>query len=176
MSTPQLRAFLDANILIRGVTLPRFPYEILRHAAHGDFIPVVSPLVLTGARLYVREFFPQCQTDLELALGLLRCELVANPSLEEIAAYPGLMRDVKDIPVAVAAIQARVDCLVSTDLDFVAKDDSTSQLRRFLRPIQPGSFLRDVMGWTSEALSAIEYRRWTDIQNAFWRPRHGRAS
>lgn len=109
VSQPQLRAFLDANILIRGVTLPRFPYEILRHTAHGDFIPVVSPLVLTGARLYVRELFPQYQTDLELALGLLRCELVTNPSLEEIAAYPGLMRDVKDIPVAVAAIQARVD-------------------------------------------------------------------
>jgi hypothetical protein len=34
----RLRVFLDANILIRGITLPRFPCEVLRHAAKGDFI------------------------------------------------------------------------------------------------------------------------------------------
>lgn len=46
-----LRVFLDANVLIRGVTLPRFPYEVLRHASLGDFVMVVSPLVLESVRL-----------------------------------------------------------------------------------------------------------------------------
>jgi hypothetical protein len=53
-----LRVFLDANILIRGITLPRFPYEVLRHAAKGDFIPILSPIVLDSARWYVQELFP----------------------------------------------------------------------------------------------------------------------
>jgi predicted nucleic acid-binding protein len=43
----KLRVFLDANILIRGITLPRFPYEVLRHAAQGQFIPVFSATVLS---------------------------------------------------------------------------------------------------------------------------------
>ena len=34
--TRPLRVFLDANILIRGITFPRFPYEVLRHAAHPN--------------------------------------------------------------------------------------------------------------------------------------------
>ncbi len=48
---PKPRVFLDANILIRGVTLPRFPYEILRHADRGDFMAVFSPLASSEARL-----------------------------------------------------------------------------------------------------------------------------
>jgi predicted nucleic acid-binding protein len=160
--------FLDANILIRGVTLPRFPYEILRHADRGDFRPVFSPLVLTGARLYVGGLFPDHQADLELVLALLKHELVPDPSAEEVAAHPGLVRDAKDIPVALAAIRAGVDCLVSTDHDFTALDDTTAELRRHIKPMQPGSFLREVMGWTSEELSAIERRRWADLGVAFW--------
>jgi hypothetical protein len=31
------RVFLDANVLIRGVTFPRFPYEVLQHAARKRF-------------------------------------------------------------------------------------------------------------------------------------------
>lgn len=174
----KLRVFLDANILIRGVTLPRFPYEVLRHAAKGDFIPVFSPMVLDSARLYVRELFPDYQEALEVLLALLKHELVPDPSPEEVAAHANLMRDEKDIPVALAAIQANVDYLVSpalsraevTDRD-TDVDDTTAELRRHLKPIRVGSFLREIMGWTSEALSAIERQRWSDLERPFWEER-----
>ena len=167
----KLRVFLDANILIRGITLPRFPYEVLRHAARGDFIPVFSPMVLDSARLYVRELFPDYQEALEVLLALLEHELVPDPSPEEVAAHANLMRDEKDIPVALAAIQANVDYLVSTDRDFTDVDDTTAELRRHLKPIRVGSFLREIMGRTSEALSAIERRRWSDLERPFWEER-----
>lgn len=149
----KLRVFLDANILIRGITLPRFPYEVLRHAAKGDFIPVFSPMVLDSARLYVRELFPDYQEALEVLLALLSHELVPDPSPEEVAAHANLMRDAKDIPVALAAIQAQVNYLVSlvlsvaevTDRDFTDVDDTTAALRRHLKPIRVGSFLREIM-------------------------------
>ena len=173
----KLRCFLDANILIRGITWPRFPYEVLRHADRDDFTPVFSPLVLASARRYVKELFSSHVTDLELLLSLLEYELVFNPSPEEVVAHAGLVRDAQDIPVALAAIQAGVDYLVSTDQDFTAGDDTTVELRRHLKPIQPGSFLREVMGWTSEELSAIERRRWTDLAQPFWvRGRIGKQS
>ena len=74
----------------------------------------------------------------------------------------------KDIPVALAAIQAQVDYLVSTDRDFTDVDDTTMELRKHLTPIKVGTFLRDVMGWTSQSLSAIERRRWSDLEQPFW--------
>ena len=164
----KMRVFLDANILIRGVTLPRFPYEVLRHAARGDFIPVFSPLVLDSVRLYVQRLFPHCCDALEALLGLLHYELAIDPAPDVVAAHRNLVRDAKDVPVALSAIQAEVDYLVSTDRDFVDEDDTTAELRRYLRPIQPGSFLREIMGWSSEALSAVERRRWTDLERPFW--------
>ena len=94
----RLRVFLDANILIRGITLPRFPYEVLRHAAKGDFIPVLSPMVLDSARWYVQGLFPDYREVLEVLLTLLDGVLVTDPSPEDVAAHTGLVRDAKDIP------------------------------------------------------------------------------
>jgi hypothetical protein len=38
--TQKPRVFLDANVLIRGVTFPRFPYEVLRHAATKEMVAI----------------------------------------------------------------------------------------------------------------------------------------
>jgi predicted nucleic acid-binding protein len=111
----RLRVFLDANILIRGITLPRFPYEVLRHAAKGDFFPIFSPMVLDSARWYVQELFPEHREALGALLDLLDYELVPDPAPDDVAAHADLVRDAKDIPVALAAIQAGADYLVSTD-------------------------------------------------------------
>jgi predicted nucleic acid-binding protein len=51
--------FVDANILIRGVTFPRYPYEVLRLAAQHKLILVLSPSVLSDARHYIAELFPE---------------------------------------------------------------------------------------------------------------------
>ena len=55
----RLRVFADANVLIRGVTFPRYPYEILRLAARHKIVLVLSPLVLDDARRYLAELFPE---------------------------------------------------------------------------------------------------------------------
>jgi len=49
--TQKPRALLDANVLIRGVTFPRFPYEALRHAAQEEIAAIISPLVPGSVRL-----------------------------------------------------------------------------------------------------------------------------
>jgi len=169
MTTRKPRVFLDANILIRGITLPRFPYEVLRHAAQGDLIPIFSPIVLDSARLYVRKLFPEHLEALDRLLELLDYELAPDPQPNEVAAHAGLVRDAKDVPVALSAIQSKADYLVSTDRDFTDVDETTMELRLYLEPIRVGSFLREVMGWTSQALSAIERRRWSDLEKPFWR-------
>ena len=166
--TQKPRVFLDANVLIRGVTFPRFPYEVLRHAARKEIVAVVCPMVLDSARLYVSERFPDHQGALEALLELLDLEVTPDPPLEEVTAHAALVRDLKDIPVALAAIRAEAEYLVSTDRDFTDVDDTTAELRRHLKPISVGAFLHEVMGWSHESLSAVERRRWSDLDRPFW--------
>ena len=169
MAAKRARAFLDANVLIRGVTFPRFPYEVLRHAARGDFVAILSPLVVDSARLYVARLFPEHLDDLEVLLSVMPYERVPDPPPEEVAAHARLVRDPKDVPVALAAIRAGAEYLVSTDRDFTDEDETTAELRRYIRPIKVGTFLREVMGWTSEELTAIERRCWLHLDVPFWK-------
>lgn len=75
-----------------------------------------------------------------------------------------LVRDKKDIPIALSAINARVDYLVSDDKDLTAKDKTTEELRQFVKPMICGTFLKEVMGWTSEDLEKVRRRKWQDIR------------
>jgi len=68
-----------------------------------------------------------------------------------------------DVAIALAAIGAGVDYIVSEDKDLTTQDDSTAELRRHLKVLLSGTFLREVMGWTSEDLEAIRHRKWNDI-------------
>jgi predicted nucleic acid-binding protein len=74
-----------------------------------------------------------------------------------------LVRDESDIPIALAAINAGVDYLVSEDKDFTARNETTAELYEQLEVLLSGTFLRQVMGWTSKELEEIRYREWSDL-------------
>ena len=163
-----MRVFLDANVLNRGTTSPHLPYELLLHAIRGHFTPVVSPLILLTARYYIRRTFPQDMRHFEVLLATMPLEVVAEPSALEVAQAAGLVRDADDVPIALAAIKAGVDCLVSTDPDLTDQDASTACLRAQLRVMRVGDFLRLEMGRSSAELAAIGKRTWRDIAGPRW--------
>ncbi len=156
---------IDANILVAGIAWPRFPYEVLQHAAKGDFHFILSETVIEEARYSIVKVKPSAINTgaLERYLKATKYELVPAPSEEDITAHKGLVRDPDDIHVALAAIAAKVDFLITQDSDFIAEDDSTKNVRELLNMIVPGAFLRHHMGWTSEQLEAIRTRTWFDV-------------
>ena len=156
--------FIDANILIRGLTLPRFPYEILRAGALGQIRLVTSSTTLAKARYYIETKFPPHLERFERFLATGIVAVVEDPPEEGIRTHAALVRDADDIPVALAAIQARATYLVSTDLDLTVVDRSTEALRRQITPIRPGDFLKNVLGWTSAELDRIERRTWDALE------------
>lgn len=87
-----------------------------------------------------------------------------TPTEEEITAHPGLVRDAKDIHVALSAINAQVDFLVTQDRDFTDPGETTKEVQKRLTIRLPGTFLREQMGWTSEELEAIRGRTWKDME------------
>lgn len=148
------RVFVDTNILIRGLTLPRFPYEVL----------ITSVSILTKARHYIATRFPAHLERFEQFLGAGVFTVVDDPLDEVVQKNLDLVRDTDDVPVALAAIRVRARYLVSTDPDLTVEDASTANLRRQITPIRPGDFLKEVLDWTSEELSRIERRTWEALQ------------
>lgn len=155
---------VDANILIAGSVWPRWSYEVLQHALRGDFRLVLCEYILRQARTHIRKRFPSYIDQFDDLLGACRFELVGDPTREQVARHNGLVRDPSDIPVALAAIQSGVDYLVSEDKDLTAWDESTARLRQEINVMISGTFLREVMGWSSEDLERIRHRTWRDIQ------------
>jgi len=157
------RVFVDANTLLAGSAFPRWPCEVLEHALEGDFDLVLSPLVIRQAREHLQILFPQHLARFEDFLRQTEYELVPDPKPEQVDTHHDLVRDLSDVPVALAAMVAGVDYVISEDKDLTAQDASTFELRRHLKVLLPGTFLREVMGWTSEELEAIRHRKWSEM-------------
>jgi uncharacterized protein len=149
---PELRIMVDANILIAGSVWPRWPYEVLQHALQGDFHLVLSQYIVLQARIHIQTRFPAHSDRFDELLQACRYELVPDPTREQVAHNIDLVRDPSDVPVALAAIQAGVDCLVSEDKDLTVQDQTAARLRAELKVMISGTFLREVMGWSSENL------------------------
>jgi predicted nucleic acid-binding protein len=160
---PDVRVMVDANVLLAGVVFPRWPWEILRHAVRGDFCLVLCPYVIHQARRRIAQRFPEFLASFDEFLAHCPHELLPDPAPEDVQAHAGLVRDVTDIPVALAAIVARVDYLVSEDKDLTVVDETTKVLRRHVQPLISGTFLRQVMNWSSEELEAVRRRMWDEI-------------
>jgi len=159
----KLRVMVDTNVLISGVVWPRWPYEILRYARQGRIELVLCPLIIEQAYRNMERYFPDSLPYLGEILALCDYTEIADPSLEEVEAQAGLMRDLTDIPIALAAINARVDCFVTTDKDFTDKVPENELLQQKLLIMLPGTFLREYMGWTGEQLEALRGREWDDL-------------
>lgn len=153
----------DANILIAGILFPRWFHEFLRHALKGDFKLLLSAQTIREARERMARGTTAQQNALEQFLADCDYEAVPDPTPEEVQEHAGLVRDPKDIPIALAAIHAGVDYLVTNDKDLTAQDETTAALREKIQPMIVGRFLREIMGWESEELERIRKRNWSDL-------------
>ena len=107
--------------------------------------------------------FPEYLERFEEFLSQANFELVPDPTPEEVAQHKGLVRDESDIPIALAAINASVDYLVSEDKDFTACNETSAKLHEQLRVLLSGTFLRQMMGWISKELEEIRHREWSEF-------------
>jgi predicted nucleic acid-binding protein len=150
---------VDANILIAGSVWFRFPYEVMRHALKKDYQLVLTPFIIAEVRKHLLKSFPENVPRFEQFLEDSSYEEIPTPTKEDIQAHHDLIRDPDDIAIALAAISAKVDFFITQDKDFTDQDESTEKIHSKLNIILPGTFLREQMGWTSEALEKISKRK-----------------
>lgn len=161
---PDLRVMLDATVLIAGVVWPRWSDEVIQQGLQGNYRLVLCEYVIQQARKRIRYKFPAYLDLFEEFLQEARFELVESPGEEQIQQNIGLVRDITDVPVALAAILAGVDFLVSEDKDLTTRDQTTEALHKQVQVLIAGTFLREVMGWESEELEKVRARTWKDFE------------
>ncbi|MBM4459386.1 MAG: type II toxin-antitoxin system VapC family toxin [Chloroflexi bacterium] len=158
-----LRVMADANVLIAGIFFPRWFHEFLQHALRNDFKLVLTGYTIEEARERMAKGTPAQQQALEQFLADCEYEPAPDPSQTEVEANAGLVHDLTAIPLALAAINAGVDYLVTNDKDLTTQDEMTAVLRQRLQPISVGRFLKEVMGWDSNELERIRRRNWSEM-------------
>lgn len=160
-------------MLIKAVIHPRLPYEIVLLGVHGEVGIVLSPSVVASARRRVQRKFPGQLPLLERFLQQRRYAHVADPAPGRIKLNQDLCRDLTDVPVALAAIDAGVDYLVTNDRDLTVVDASTARLRTLVKIITPLALLRHVLGWPEARIEAAIHRDWHELSPAEWQELEG---
>ena len=160
MAKRRLRVALDANVLIAGIRLPRWPHEVIRAAIGGHFDLVLPRQVIDEARIHLDTARLQA---LDLLLTQVPCEDVQMPSPDVIKRHGDLVRSRKDVPIALALLASKTDIFVTNDRDFTDPAATAQRFRRRVKVMLPAVFLREVCGWKSEDLEAIRTRTWEDM-------------
>jgi hypothetical protein len=151
---------VDATVLFAGIGWPRWSYEVLRHVLRGDVECVLSPLVIRQARRNLVNKLPEFVESFDRLLDLGSFEMVADPSDDEVVNNLDLVRQEEDVPVALAAISAKIDYFISEDKDFTEESATTLEIHKHLKIMRPVIFLREVMGWSKEDLEIVRRREW----------------
>jgi hypothetical protein len=131
-------------------------------AALGTFFDLALPAqVIVEAG---RHLTHPTQTDaLRFFLEGSRHEELPMPPASEVRRNLDLVRSEKDVPIALALLEGDVDIFVSSDRDFTEPTATAERFRSRIRVMLPAVFLRDVVGWSSEAMEAIRTRTWEDL-------------
>jgi hypothetical protein len=132
----------------------------MRAAIAGPFDLALPAQAIAEAR---RHLDGTSLEALEHFLSTAAFELIESPPDEVVAANLDLVRSRKDVPIALALLEAGVEVLVTNDRDFTDDGATAERFSRQVRVLLPAVFLREIAGWTSEALEAIRDRRWADM-------------
>ena len=157
-----LRVMADSNIVIAGVLKPRWFFEFLGHAIRGDFQLVLASQTVAEVLRWAEVKGGYRRGAVEFFLAACRFEMAPAPSTEEVQANADLVRYATDVPVALSAIKARPDYLVTNDEDFHAEKTKAALKKQGVQVVHVGTFLAEVMGWKSPDLEAIRLREWAE--------------
>lgn len=147
---PGINLFLDSSALIAGIISMKGAARVLLLLAESGHIAVtISEQVLTESERTIARKVPQALSDLRQAILASKAQIVRDPSSEELTAHLNLISHASDVPIVLAAMQAKADYLVTLNRKHFI-DDPGVALQAGLRIGTPG----DALSWVREQISA----------------------
>jgi predicted nucleic acid-binding protein len=111
---PEINLFLDSSALIAGIISAKGAARALLLLAEGGQIAVtISEQVLAETERAIARKVPIALSDLRQAILASQAKIVRDPLPDEVSAHPNLISHPADIPIVLAAMQAKVDYLVT---------------------------------------------------------------
>ena len=117
-----MRLLLDTNILISAALFPdSVPAKAYAKAVNPLHGTVVCDYSLDEMRRVFNRKFPHRLSDYERFVSsmTLAVEIVSTPDREESVEGENAIRDVNDRPIFRAAVNAKVDAIITGDKDFL---------------------------------------------------------
>ena len=133
----------------------------MRAALAGNFDLVLPAQVVAEARRHLDH--PAQVAALQFFLAETAYEELPMPARELVNGSLDLVRSEKDVPIALTLLAGNVSIFVTSDHDFTDPGATADRFRERVRVMLPAVFLRDILGWSSEALEAIRNRTWDDL-------------
>jgi len=147
MSSPNL--FFDSSALFAGVVSARGAARALLVLAEGNMVVItVSEQVLAETERALARKAPRALTPYREALRSSKLRIVRDPPVDEVRAHENIITHQVDVPIVVAAMQARVDYLVTLNRHHFIEDDAVAQ-KSGLRIGTPG----DALVWVRTKLA-----------------------
>lgn len=165
MAKAKPRVLADSNIYVAGMLFPRSFYETLQLAAKGDIRLIICPYIIDETTANLHKWLPDKSYMERFAEFMLAIEpeWIENPSADQLKNYQKLVASAKDLPIAVAAINAKVKYLITNDKVFHQTATIDYLKTKGIRVFTAQQFLQKIMGWQEHELKTIQKREWQDL-------------
>jgi len=147
---PEINLFLDSSALIAGiVSAEGASRALLLLAESGHIALTISEQVLAESERAIARKAPKALSDLRQAILASKTRIVRDPSPEDVSVHPNLVSHAVDIPIVLAAVQAKADYLVTLNRKHFIDDPGVAQ-QAGLRIGTPG----DALSWIRGQITA----------------------
>lgn len=116
-----MRVMLDTNVLVMSAVLSSSYINRMLDLLAEQHTIVLCTYVIDELKRITAEKFPDKSILIDEFLTRLPYELIYTPDKIDASKYPDI-RDIKDLPVLVSAINDDVDVLITADKDFAPLD------------------------------------------------------
>ena len=141
--------FLDSSALVAGIISAVGAARALLLLAEADQITLlISEQVVAETERAIARKTPMALKDLRQAILASQAQIVRDPAPDEVLANLDLISHAADVAILIAAMQAKVDYLVTLNKKHFLDDPSVAQ-RSGLRIGTPG----DALAWLRQLLA-----------------------
>ena len=150
---PEINLFLDSSALFAGiVSAEGAGRALLLLGETGKIHLTISEQVVAETERAVARKAAKALPEVRLAILRSKTRIVHDPDPETVWAHLDWMNDPADVPILLAALQARVDFLVTLNRKHFLDDPMVAQ-RSGLRIGTPG----DALAWVRNQFSPLIY-------------------
>lgn len=145
---PEINLFLDSSALVAGVISPNGTARVLLILSESvQILITISEQVVAESERAIARKAPKSINDLRQAILATKVKIVRAPAPEDVWEHSHLISHPADAPIVLAAMQAKVDYLVTLNRKHFMDDPKVAELSG-LRIGTPG----DALAWIRQKI------------------------